>query len=134
MKKILLTITALLMTSSLYASAADKAKLSSDMRDMLSAMELIQKGGFYSTPKMMKSGVTKLKKGLSSLHSVDASKYLPKEQKHAGKFAIKRASMIEMYADDIISSLEHNDMDDALEDYAQILKQCTSCHLRIRSW
>jgi len=134
MKKIIAVTLTLLFTTSLIASDTQRAKLALDMRDMLSAVEIIQRGGFYSKPIMMKEGVKKLKKGLVSLESADATKYLPDDQKNATKFANKRARMIEMYADDLIDSIEHNNMDDALEDYSQIIKQCTSCHLRIRSY
>ena len=133
MNKITLTLLAILLGSSLSANdVADRAKLKSTMRDMLKAMELIQRGGFYANPTQMKSGVVTLKKDLSLLDAKHAKTYLPKEEKYAYKFAVKREKMITMYADDIVESLKTNNMDDALEDYAQILKQCSSCHLRIR--
>ena len=122
---------ALLLTSSLSASDANE-KLKSSMREMLNAMELIQKGGFYSDPSMMKTGVTMLKSKISLLDAKHAKTYLPKEEKYAYKFASKREKMIVMYADDMIDSLNTNNMEDALEDYSQILRQCSSCHLRIR--
>lgn len=135
MKKIIITTAlTLLFSSSLLASANEKARLASDMREMLSAIELIQKGGFYSKPHMMKEGVKKLKTKLAILESSDASKYLPDEKKQADKFANKRARMIEMYADDLVVSIDANLMDDALENYTQIIRQCTSCHIRIRSY
>lgn len=135
MKKIILTsLATLLLTLPLSANETQRAKLSTDMRSMLSAMELIQKAGFYNQESMMVKGVKALKTGLVSLESSDASEYLPKDQAYADKFAQKRAKMIAMYADDILSSLEQKNMDDALEDYTQILKQCTSCHSRIRPY
>lgn len=135
MKKTIVTLTTtLLLISPLSASQTQRAQLSSDMRSMLAAMELIQKGGFYSKQEMMQKGVNDLKRGLQSLKSSDAKKYLPEDKAYADKFAQKRAKMIEMYADDIIVSLKHNKMEDALEDYTQILKQCTSCHSRIRPY
>jgi len=44
--------------------------------------------------------------------------------------------MIKMYAEDLILAIEADDFDESLEDYNQILKQCSSCHSRIRqrSW
>lgn len=134
MKKIILTLATLLLISPLSANQTQRAQLSSDMRSMLAAMEMIQKGGFYAKQEMMQKGVTDLKRGLQSLKSADAKEYLPQDKAYADKFAQKRAKMIEMYANDILSSLEHNKMDDALEDYTQILKQCTSCHSRIRPY
>ena len=131
MTKIKVTLIAILLSSSLSANDTTE-RLKSTMRDMLSSMELIQKGGFYSSPEMMQSGVKTLKKSISLLDAKHAKTYLPKDEKYADKFAAKRASMITMYADDIIDSLQHNNMEDALEDYSQILRQCSSCHLRIR--
>ncbi|MGB6018960.1 MAG: hypothetical protein WBF77_05135 [Sulfurimonadaceae bacterium] len=131
------TVTAaLLLTVAVSATAADKnqLKLKSDMRSMLSAMEAIQSGGFYNNKESMIEGVERLKKGLSSLRSSDAKRYLPKDQAYADKFANKRADMIAMYADDITVSIKDGNWDDALNDYQQMLGQCTSCHLRIRSW
>lgn len=122
------------MAVSLQAGNSAKAQLGSNMRDMLKAMEMIQKGGFYASPASMKEGVLDLKKAIKLLDAKNAKHYLPKDEKYADKFATKRAKMITMYADDIIASLDADNMDDALEDYAQILKQCTSCHLRIRKW
>ena len=132
MKKIQLTLMALLLTSSLSANDTTTEKLKLTMREMLSSMELIQKGGFYADPGMMKSGVTALKKQVSLLDAKHAKTYLPKDEKYAYKFASKREKMIVMYADDMVESLENNNMEDALEDYSQILRQCSSCHLRIR--
>jgi len=132
-KKITLILMALLLSSSLSANdIVDRAKLKSTMRNMLKSMELIQRGGFYANPQQMKSGVSSLKKHLSLLDAKHAKTYLPNDEKYAYKFAVKREKMITMYADDIVESLSTNNMDDALEDYAQILKQCSSCHLRIR--
>ena len=135
--KIFKIITAtLLLTIAISATAADnkQLKLKSDMRSMLSAMEMIQSGGFYNNKESMKEGVKRLKKGLSSLRSSDAKLYLPKDQAYADRFANKRADMIAMYADDITASINDGNWDDALNDYQQMLGQCTSCHLRIRSW
>jgi hypothetical protein len=136
MKKTVSALAAGLLGVSLYAAPATEkqAQLAVDMRAMLAALETIQMSGFYNDHQGMKTGVKRLKEGLKSLHSTDAKSYLPDEKAYADKFAIKRATMIEMYADDMVDSLNHDNMDDALDDYTQILKQCTSCHLRIRPY
>lgn len=137
MKKVVSAFVAGLLGVTLHAGAtmSDKQiQLQVDMRSMLAALENIQMSGFYNDPEGMKTGVVRLKAGLKSLHSTDAKSYLPDNQAYADKFAIKRANMIEMYADDLVESLDRNNMDDALDDYTQILKQCTSCHLRIRAY
>jgi hypothetical protein len=132
MKLLQTTALSLLLATSVFAEP--KADMAQDMRTMLSAMEEIQSAGFYNNQEGMQSGVKKLKSGLTSLLSTDAKAYLPDDQAYANKFAKKNATMITMYADDLIDSLNHNKMEDALENYALILKQCTSCHIRIRSY
>ncbi|MDD2567491.1 MAG: hypothetical protein PHI89_05115 [Thiovulaceae bacterium] len=132
MKILKIATISLLVASSLLANQVPQ--ISQDMRTMLNAMESIQRAGFYNDTEGMKSGVVKLKSGLQSLITTDAKSYLPDDQAYANKFAQKRAKMIEMYANDLVESLKNNKLDDALVDYTQILKECTSCHTRIRNW
>ena len=136
MKKSLVVLALLLLTgSSLNAAQKDhRSMLMKDMRTMLDAMEQIQRGGLYSSTEEMKLGVKKLQGTLSSLESEDVRWILPKDQKHAFAFAQKSAKMLRMYSDDMIVSIESGRLDDALENYTQLLRQCTSCHIRIRSW
>ncbi|MGD9969070.1 MAG: hypothetical protein AB7S65_01315 [Sulfuricurvum sp.] len=135
MKKLL---TILVLSGLMGLNAADKQdprlELMKDMRTMLDAMEQIQRGGLYSSTDEMKLGVKKLQGTLKSLESEQVKAILPKDQVYAYKFAQKTASMLRLYSDDLITSIDHGRMDDALEDYTQLLKQCTSCHLRIRNW
>ncbi|MGE4510960.1 MAG: hypothetical protein AB7D43_07650 [Sulfurimonadaceae bacterium] len=132
MKILKIATISLVVASSLLANQVPQ--ISQDMRTMLNAMESIQRAGFYNDTEGMKSGVVKLKSGLQSLITTDAKSYLPDDQAYANKFAQKRAKMIEMYANDLVESLKNNKLDDALVDYTQILKECTSCHTRIRNW
>lgn len=130
----LLKTTTLAILLSTAAFAAPKADMATDMRTMLAAMQQIESAGFYSNVDGMKEGLGKLKGGLKTLLSRDAKEYLPDDIAYANKFAQKSAKMIEMYADDMIDSLNRNNMDDALENYTLMLKQCNSCHLRMRSY
>ena len=132
MKLLKTTALSLLFAASVFAES--KTDMAEDMRTMLSAMQEIEAAGFYNNKEGMEIGVKKLKSGLSSLLSTNAKEYLPDDQAYANKFAKKNATMITMYADDLIDSLKHNKMEDALDNYALILKQCTSCHIRIRSY
>ena len=132
MKLLKITTLSFLIASAAFASP--KADMAQDMRMMLKAMQSIEGAGFYNDKETMRKGVKNLKSGLATLLSRDAKEYLPDEQAYANKFAKKSATMISMYADDLLDSLNHNKMDDALENYSLILKQCTSCHLRMRSY
>lgn len=135
-----LILSSLLAGSSLCAAekanseAAHRTMLMKDMRSMLDAMEQIQRGGLYSSTEDMKTGVKKLQGTLKVLESDEIKFILPKDQVYAYKFAQKTASMLRLYSDDMVTSIEAGRMDDALEDYTQLLKQCTSCHIRIRNW
>lgn len=119
-------------------NAAEKAdprlELMKEMRTMMDAMEQIQRGGLYSSGDEMKQGVKKLQGTFKSLESEDVKAILPKDQVYAYKFAQKTAHMLRLYSDDLIASVEAGRMDNALDDYTQLLKQCMSCHIRIRNW
>lgn len=136
MKKSLITflLAGLLATSINAAEKDHRSMLMKDMRIMLESMEQIQRGGLYSSSDEMKAGVKKLQGTLKSLEGDDVKWILPKDQKYAYQFAQKTASMLRLYSNDMIASIEAGRMDDALEDYNQLLKQCTSCHIRIRNW
>ena len=101
---------------------------------MLYEVITIQRGGLYSSTDDMKAGVKKLQGTLKSLEGDEVKAILPKDQVYAYKFAQKTAGMLRLYSDDMVTSIEAGRMDDALEDYTQLLKQCTSCHIRIRNW
>jgi len=136
MKKILtaIALTSLLTGSLIAAENEHRTMLMKDMRTMLDGMEQIQRGGFYSSPDDMKAGIKKLQGTLKTLESDEIKWILPKDQVYAYKFAQKTASMLRLYSNDMITSIDANRMDDALEDYNQLLKQCSSCHIRIRNW
>ncbi|MBD3798387.1 hypothetical protein [Sulfuricurvum sp.] len=137
MKKIVsaLALGSLLAVSLQAAPKADpRLELMKDMRTMLDAMEQIQRGGLYSSTDEMKAGVKKLQGTLQSLEGEEVKAILPKDQAYAYKFAQKTAQMLRMYSDDMIVSIEAGRVDHALDDYTQLLKQCTSCHIRIRNW
>jgi len=126
-------LSTILCTSLLVANTVEEEKLDSDMRSMLSAVADIQRAGFYSNEVGLKDAVKKLTSNLDSLMENDANRYLSSKHIDANKFAQKRVKMIKMYALDVLESFESNNYDDAMESYSQILRQCTSCHSRIRS-
>jgi len=123
----------LLFSISLFAQSK-KSELMNDMKSMLVAMEMIQSAGLYSNPKGMNDGVELLLKSIKKMAGSDVKHILPKKSSYAYKFANKRAKMIKMYAEDLMHSVKVNNISDALDDYSQILRQCTSCHSRIREW
>jgi cytochrome c556 len=136
MKKLLsaLALSALLAGSMQAVENDHRTMLMKDMRTMLESMEQIQRGGLYSSSDEMKAGAKKLQGTLKTLESEEVKWILPKDQKYAYQFAQKTSKMLRLYSDDMVTSIDAGRMDDALEDYTQLLKQCTSCHIRIRNW
>lgn len=132
MKLFIGSLMSIVLSASLLANSTKQTQLASDMRSMLDAVSEIQRAGFYYSQEDMINGIKKLKSSLESLKSTDARSYLPHDKAYADKFAQKRARMIEMYADDMVESLQSGKVEDALEDYSQIITQCTSCHSRMR--
>ena len=143
MKLIIPTLLTLALTVSVSAvepvkavASSDRAtstsKLASDMRSMLSSVVDIQRAGFYNNKTGIKEATKKLVSRLDTLLTTDPTTYLPDNQVNDVAFAKKRERMIKLYADDLIASIDANDMDEAMENYNQILRQCTSCHSRIR--
>ena len=102
--KLLKTTTLALLLTATSAFAASKTDMAQDMRTMLSAMQAIESAGFYSNKVGMQEGIKNLKSSLESLITTDAKSYLPKDKAYANKFALKSASMIKMYADDMFES------------------------------
>ena len=132
MKKILIAIMAIMLSTSLFAGTKEEKKLASDMRMMLDAIVDMQKAAYYNDVRILKKKTNELIGGLDSMLAVPASSYLQENQKYAEKFAEKRVKMIKMYADDLLISLDAGRIDDVISDYHEISKQCYSCHLRLR--
>jgi len=133
MKKILMTLMAIMLSTSLFAGTKEEKQLASDMRGMLDAIVDMQKAAYYNDARVLKSATTRLIGGLDSLLDVKASSYLDPKQKYAEKFAEKRVKMIKMYAEDLLVSLDGGNIEDVISDYHQISRQCYSCHTRIRN-
>lgn len=133
MKKVLLCLP-LICSLSLFGANYTKAQRVNDMHQMASGMEAIQKGFLYRCPdgSCFKEGVDKILKVVKTLETQQMKDFLPKHQKYAYKFGEKSAKMIALYAKDIKDSIAHKNQADALEDYNQILRQCASCHMRLR--
>ena len=132
MKKLMLS--AIFLISSLYANEYTKADRIKDMHKMAGGMKLIQNGFLYrcKNHECMIDGAKRILDVVKTLETQEMKDFLPEDQKYAFKFGQKSARMIELYAKDLIDSAKTNNMDDALEDYNQMLRQCTSCHLRLR--
>jgi cytochrome c556 len=108
--------------------------LPSKMQTLLKNMESIQRAGLYNDIEGLKKSVKELKNNIEFAKDIEIKKFLPEYRKFSKKFSAQRVKMIDMYLDDMLESIQNRKLDDALNDYSQILRQCTSCHIRLRSW
>jgi hypothetical protein len=131
MKKIVLLLCGAAL---LFGAQKGKSKLQIEMQKFAAGMDLIQKGILYNCKECLDDGADRILKDVKMLEKVDVKHFLPENQKYAYKFAQKTASLIEMYAKDIKEAFAAGNMDDVINDHSQILRQCNSCHMRIRGW
>ena len=130
-------IFALLFAFVSMLGAADKkhrTKLQIEMQKFAAAMDLMQKGILYNCKECIDDGADRILKNVKVLEKVDVKHFLPEKQKYAYKFAQKTARLIDMYARDAKESFAAGNMDDVINDHTQIIRQCNSCHMRIRGW
>lgn len=125
MKTILITLLALLTTSSLWASN----KLDLQMDTIQNNIIEIQKAGFNNDKKAIRSYSKQLILSLDTIisdiekPSCSSTTCTKAEHKHVEAFTRKSAKMMKMYAQDLVTSVYTNKMDDAMNDYNQIQKQ-----------
>jgi adenine-specific DNA methylase len=133
MKKILLSI--VLASSMMFAqSTQDDTSRLENMQTLAQAMHKVQDGFLYNNKELIKEGALTILNTSSSIESKDLKKTLPPETAYAHKFAQKMASRTKAHAQGIIDAIDNNDALAAMDEYLYVLRQCTSCHLRIRSW
>ncbi len=118
----------------LFGAPKGKSKLQVEMQKFAAGMDLLQKGILYNCKECLDDGADRILKNIKVLEKVDVKHFLPENQKYAYKFAQKTASLIEMYAKDIKEAFAAGNMDDVINDHTQLLRQCNSCHMRIRGW
>ncbi len=133
MKKTILLIS-ILLCGSLFAKKYDQIDRISDMQKMEEGLSYIQKGFLYrcETGACFVKGGNMILEVAKTLETQEMEYFLPEQQKYAYKFGEKSAKMIDLYVKDLIGSAQAGHIEDALEDYNQILRQCNSCHMRLR--
>ncbi len=120
--------------------ANDEAKISKEridaMRSMEKSMATIQKGFLYNDIRIVEEGVKALKE--RSIHLEPPLRgdelLLNKKETYKYKFTKKQAYRMNIYADDLQRDFYNGEKKQAMYAYTKILKQCMSCHSRIRKW
>jgi len=105
-----------------------------DMLTMAEGLDDIQMGLLYRCKdgSCVKTGIERIKKVLHTIDKVDPEFFLDKDQVYANKFAKKTRSMIEMYLTEIEDAVKKDDKEEILHNYSLTMRQCMSCHIRLR--
>lgn len=132
---ILRTITlSAILSLSLLANDVHKERVS-DMKGMADGMALILNGLLYDYSDTAIEGATIIKKYAKQIKDKkDLKKYLPKDTAYAYKFGEKSLKRITEYSDEVIEAFKHKDYSAAQESANLLLRQCNSCHSRVRGW
>ena len=127
-------LASVLATSTFAAEKYTKVDRIKDMLTMADAMGKIQKGILFrdNDNKMIKSGIKDIRKVLHTIKNVEAKDFLDDEQLYADKFAKKTGILLEMYLHEMEQEMRQGNQDEVIHNYALALRQCTSCHLRLR--
>ncbi|MCH9739759.1 MAG: hypothetical protein K0U38_02820 [Epsilonproteobacteria bacterium] len=131
-----LLLTSLLATSTVVAADKEYTKVDriKDMITMAGGMDEIQKGLLYRCEdgKCIKKGADSIKAVLVNLEKVDPNDFLDKDQQYAHKFSKKRQIMLWMYINEMLDELRDKNMDAVAQNYGLALRECTSCHMKLR--
>jgi len=136
MKKILFTLT--ILSSMLFAAPASYTSpaqsKASDMKEMADGMGLIMNGLLYNYLDNVNMGVKKIQGGAARIQSHDLKQYLPADTAYAYKFGEKSLRRIMEYSNDVKDAMNAKDYEGAYESATLLMRQCNSCHSRVRGW
>lgn len=133
MKKIIVLL-ALFMMSTASMAVEEKERIN-DMKHMADGMSLIMNGLLYNYLDNVSEGVKNIQEGVDSIKKKgDLKTYLPKDTAYAYKFGEKSLRRIVEYSNELEESMKAKDYDAALDSAALLMRQCNSCHSRVRGW
>ena len=131
MKKMTLALSAMIASASLYAATPDRV---SDMKELSNGMGFIMNGLLYDNVVDIKNGTQKIQSTIKHIQSQDLKQYLPKDTAYAYKFAEKSLRRITEYSNEVDEAMRANDYEGAFESSVLLMRQCNSCHSRVRGW
>lgn len=115
--------------------AVEQKERISDMMHMADGMSLIMNGLLYNYLDNVDAGVKYIQEGIDSINKKgDLKTYLPKDTAYAYKFGEKSLRRIMEYSNELDEAMKAKDYDGALESASLLMRQCNSCHSRVRGW
>jgi CHAD domain-containing protein len=125
----------LALSALLSAGAMANDTLATNMSQMESGLNNVQKGFLYNTPDLIKSGVADIKQADALFHNLDATKkFLPKDKHHMSNVAFNAAKRIDSASEELLKALDKKEYSKASKSYSEIVNACTACHAVVRGW
>ena len=132
MKKVI--VMSLLMSSLSFAAYTKEDRVA-DMVAMEASMSKIQKGFLYNNNEMIQSGAAELRDKVLTIQPPRiGDKSISRDQTYAFMFARKQQRKIDSHAAKMADRFGSGDKYQAMQHFTKILKQCTACHTKLRSW
>jgi len=102
---------------------------------MANGFQLILDGFMYNNGTSIENGVGFINQAVANIEKQgDLKKYLPEDTAYAYKFGEKSLHRIHEYSNEVLESFKAKDIDGAMESGMLLLRQCNSCHSRVRGW
>ena len=128
MKKVL-GMLVLMSMASMSAYAYDQTDRIKDMQAMETAMAEIQKGLLYNNKALVIEGVANLKKASANVEIAPKG-----AMDFSERFAKRQAEYILKYSGRVEINIKDGYKHGAIKNYTNVLKECISCHNKIRKW
>jgi cytochrome c556 len=133
MKKIMALLMLVALSSTSFA--AEQKERISDMKHMADGMGLIMNGLLYNYLDAITDGVKYIQEGVQNIQKKgDLKTYLPEDTAYAHKFGEKSLRRIMEYSNELNEAMKAKDYDGALDSASLLMRQCNSCHSRVRGW
>ncbi len=136
MKKIthgLLTLSVLSLFCSNASAYSDEERIK-DMQIMEQALQQMQKGFLYNNLKEIREGAELLKKHTARIEPPGEDGADSFKRNYAYDITKREAKKIIKLADAAVKDYKDHRPKQAMNNYTKILKQCMTCHARIRKW
>ena len=105
------------------------------MKHMADGMSLIMNGLLYNYLDNINAGTKYIQEGVENIKKKGELKtYLPEDTAYAHKFGEKSLRRIIEYSNELNEAMKAKDFDAALESASLLMRQCNSCHARVRGW
>ncbi len=131
-KIVILSMLGSVLTSGLYAYSSEERI--ADMRQMESAVQQMQKGFLYNNLQDIQKGAELLKKHTARIEPPVAKDADSFKRNYAYDITKREAKKIISLADQSVEQYKAHRPKQAMNSFTKILKQCMTCHARIRKW